>query len=240
MEKKSGLLPWQGRFLSALARPGVTTAALSVARSNGKSWLAAKLARDYLLGDRRDTEAVIVASSYAQAKVLFRYAVGMVREAGHDPSDRKAWRFRDYSNVALLRSLATGQAIRALGCDPKRAHGRVFGLALMDEPAQWPGGTRDAMLAAIDTGAGKVGSRIVGLEPARSGRIGVLPTGWPVCGRWCSVTPRGRTIPRTGCERSAALIHPSTTCPRSVRTCCASASGRRWTNRRGRGISRWR
>lgn len=171
-EKKSflGLIPWQARFLRGLAQPGVTTSALSIARSNGKSWLAARLARDYLLGDRRETEAVIVASSYAQAKVIFRYVVSMVREAGHDPADRKAWRFRDYSNTALLRNMATGQAVRALGCDPKRAHGRVYGLALLDEPAQWARGTRDAMLSAIDTGAGKVeGSKIVALGTRPAG-----------------------------------------------------------------------
>ena len=72
--------------------------------------------------------------------------------------------------TALLRNRETGQAIRALGCDPKRAHGRVFGLALLDEPAQWPRGSRDAMLSAIDTGAGKVeGSRIVALGTRPAG-----------------------------------------------------------------------
>ena len=169
-KKILGALPWQRRFLSGLARPGVTTAALSVARSNGKSWLAARLARDYLMSDRRDSEAVIVASSYVQAKIIYRYAVRMMRDAGHDPADRRAWHYRDSANVAVLRSQETGQAIRAISCDPKRAHGRVFGLALMDEPAQWPRGSRDSMLAALDTGAGKVvGSRIVAL--------GTRPTG---------------------------------------------------------------
>ncbi len=157
-------IPWQGRFLRGLSAPGVTTAALSVSRSNGKSWLAAKLARDYLLGDGLDSEAVIVASSYTQAKIIYRYVLRMVREAGNDPGDRTVWHYRDSANVALLRHRGTGQAVRALGCDPKRAHGRVFGLALMDEPAQWPRGSRDAMLSAIDTGAGKIeGSRIVAL-----------------------------------------------------------------------------
>lgn len=163
-------LPWQARFLRGLARRKVTTAALSVARSNGKSWLAAKLATDYLLGGRRDSEAVIVASSYTQAKVIFRYALAMAREAGHNPEDRAAWWYRDSVTAALLRNRETGQAIRALGCDPKRAHGRVFGLALMDEPAQWPRGSRDAMLSAIDTGAGKVeGSKVVALGTRPAG-----------------------------------------------------------------------
>ena len=162
--------PWQDRFLRGLARSGVTTAALSVARSNGKSWLAAKLAVDYLLSDRLDSEAVIVASSYSQAKVIYRYALGMVREAGHDYTDGAKWWYRDSVATALLRSRETGQAIRALGCDPRRAHGRVFGLALLDEPAQWPPGTRDSMLSAIDTGAGKVeGSKIVALGTRPAG-----------------------------------------------------------------------
>ena len=164
------VLPWQGRFLRGLARDGVTTAALSVGRSNGKSWLAAKLARDYLLGGQPDSEALIVASSYTQSKVIYRYGLGLVREAGHDPTDRAAWWYRDGANVALLRDRKTGRAIRAISCDPKRAHGRVFGLALLDEPAQWPRGSRDAMLSAIDTGAGKVvGSRIVALGTRPAG-----------------------------------------------------------------------
>ena len=163
-------LPWQGRFLRGLARPGVRTAALTVARSNGKSWLAAKLARDYLLGDRRDSEALIVASSYTQAKVIFRYALRMVEDAGHDPTDRGEWWYRDSVTTALLRSRKTGLAIRAIGSDPRRAHGRVYGLGLIDEPAQHPPGSRDAMLSAIRTGAGKVlGTKIVALGTRPAG-----------------------------------------------------------------------
>lgn len=154
-------LPWQARFLRGVR--GVRTAALTVPRSNGKTYLAARMARDYLLGPERDSECVIVASSYGQAKVLYRYAVQMVRAEGHNPDDRKEWQFQDSSNRGLLRSRRTGQSIRALGCDPQRAHGRRFGLALLDEPAQWPN-TRDEMLAAIQTGAGKIeASRIVAL-----------------------------------------------------------------------------
>ena len=135
-----------------------------MARSNGKSWLAARLARDYLLDGAADSEVVLVASSYSQAKIIFRYAVRMVRESGRDPDDRRRWYLRDAANVALLRDKLTGRAIRALSCDPRRAHGRVFGMALLDEPAQWPRGSRDAMLAAIRTGTGKVsGSKVVAL-----------------------------------------------------------------------------
>ena len=107
---------------------------------------------------------MIVASSYTQAGVIYRYALRMMEAAGEDLADRACWQFQDSSTTALLRSRASGRAVRALGCDPRRAHGRKFGLALLDEPAQWPPGTRDSMLAAIRTGAGKVeGSKIVAL-----------------------------------------------------------------------------
>ena len=157
-------LPWQQRVLRGVARPGVRTAALSVGRSNGKTFLAAALAVDYLLSDRRDSECLIVASSYTQAKTLYRYALKMVEERGHDITDRGGWWYRDSVSTALLRSRETGMAIRALGCDPRRAHGRVYGLALLDEPSQWPPGTSDAMLSAIETGIGKVeGGRIIAI-----------------------------------------------------------------------------
>ena len=163
-------IPWQGRFLRGLRKPDVRTAALSVGRSNGKSWLAARLAADYLRDGAPDSECVIVASSFTQAVVIYRYTVSMVEAMGEDLADRSRWQYQDSSTTALLRCRSTGRAVRALGCDPRRAHGRKFGLALLDEPAQWPPGTRDSMLSAIRTGSGKVeglaktgGSKIVAL-----------------------------------------------------------------------------
>ena len=157
-------IPWQARFLRGLRRPDVRTAALSVARSNGKSWLAGRLAADYLRDGAPDSECVIVASSYTQATVIFRYVAAMVEDAGEDLADRSLWQYQDSTTTALIRNRSTGRAVRALGCDPRRAHGRKFGVALLDEPAQWPPGTRDGMLAAIRTGAGKVeGSKVVAL-----------------------------------------------------------------------------
>ena len=183
-------LPWQARFLRGLRRPGVRTAALSIARSNGKSWLAGRLAADFLLAEgERDAEAVIVASSYQQAKVCYRYALGMLREAGHDLDDRKAWVLRDSMSVGLVRRNSTGRAIRALGCDPKRAHGRIIGLAIADEPAQWPGGTSEAMLSALRTGLGKIaGSRMIA--------IGTQPA---VAGHWFAEGIQGSTEPKKPC-----------------------------------------
>ena len=62
-------IPWQARFLRGLRRPEVRTAALSVSRSNGKSWLAARLAADYLSDGAPDSECVIVADRYKRAEL---------------------------------------------------------------------------------------------------------------------------------------------------------------------------
>ena len=50
---------------------------------------------------------------------------------------------------------ATGQRVRCLGSDPRRAHGAAPSLILLDEPAQWPDTSSDRMLAALRTAAGK-------------------------------------------------------------------------------------
>ena len=42
------LKPFQRRFVSAVLRPGITRAALSLPRGNGKSWLAGYLASEAL------------------------------------------------------------------------------------------------------------------------------------------------------------------------------------------------
>ena len=165
-------IPWQARFLRAIARPEVTTAALSLARSGGKSWLAAKLAADYLLADGPPSECLVVASSYTQAGIIFDYALALARKEGVKPESRSKWVYRDSVNTSLLRSKRTGRAIRCMGSDPRRAHGRKFGLGLMDEPAQWPPAKRDKLLAAFETGLGKVpGAKLIalGTRPASAG-----------------------------------------------------------------------
>lgn len=158
------LYPWQKRFLRGLVRPGVRTAALSMARSNGKSWMAAKVCRDYLMGERRDSEALIVAHDLRQAKVILKYVAGILRAEGHDLTDRARWTHRDSVTQGLIRDLSTGQAVRAMSGNPKSLHGRVFGLCCIDEPREHERGQRDDLLAAVTTGMGKVGgSRVIAL-----------------------------------------------------------------------------
>ena len=152
------ILPWEKKFIrGSFATRG--TAALSVARGNGKSALVAGIAcaivdpAGPLHGTRR--EAVAVASSFSQSRIIFEDVLAFLR-ARHDLSDRTIWRTQDSENRAMVEYRPTGARVRTIGSDPSKAHGLRPALVLADEPAQWDSAKRDRMLAAIRTGLGKV------------------------------------------------------------------------------------
>ena len=159
------LLPWQRRFLrGAFAVEG--DAALSVARGNGKSTLVAAIACAVVDGPLRQprAEVVCVASSFTQGKIIFEHVVGFLDALGRPLADRRLWRIQDSQNSATLEHRATGARVRCIGSDPKRAHGLSALLVLADEGSQWEATKRDAMLAALRTGMGKLdGSRLIAL-----------------------------------------------------------------------------
>ena len=159
------VLPWEARFIRGAFR-SKGDAALSVGRGNGKSALVAGIAcavadpAGPLHGRRR--EAVCVASSFGQGRIIFEDALAMLREKTGLP--RRAWRVQDSANTATIEHRDSGARIRCIGSDPKRAHGLRPALALLDEPAQWEAAKSEKMLAAIRTGLGKVpGSRLIAL-----------------------------------------------------------------------------
>ena len=161
------VLPWEKRFIMGAFR-GPGDSALSVARGNGKSALVAAIATAVvdpagpLTGNRR--EVLCVASSFSQARVVFEDVLYFLRGAGCDLGNRKVWRLQDSQNMATVEYKPTGARCRALGGDPRRAHGLRPALALLDEPAQWDPAKSERLLSAIKTGLGKVpGSRLIAL-----------------------------------------------------------------------------
>ena len=160
------VLPWEARFVRGAFRVR-GPAALSVARGNGKSALVAGIATAVvnpsgpLHGRRR--EAVCVASSFEQGRVIFEDVLHFLRET-HDLGDRRTWRVQDSANRATVEHRASGSRVRCIGSDPAKAHGLRPFLALCDEPAQWDSAKQDRMLAAIRTGLGKTPhSRMIAL-----------------------------------------------------------------------------
>ena len=69
------VLPYQRRFLDGAFAPGILRAGLTLSRGGGKSGLASALALDSIrpVGALHVTggETVVVASSFAQAKIIF-------------------------------------------------------------------------------------------------------------------------------------------------------------------------
>ena len=81
------LRAFQRAFIRGATAPGIDTAALSLPRGNGKSWLGGHLiARILDPADklfRPGTESVLLAASIEQARVVFRFARDMLGEDGY-------------------------------------------------------------------------------------------------------------------------------------------------------------
>lgn len=163
------LLPWQKRFVRGAFQQDVISAALSIARGNGKSTLVAGIACATLDGPLHEPRAqtIVCASSLNQGKVILDHVVEFmaakyprIRERHH----RDRWRLRDSSGIASIEDRRTGASVRVIGSDPRRAHGLAPKLVLADEPAQWPPGLAEGMRAALLTSMGKIqGSRMFAL-----------------------------------------------------------------------------
>ena len=158
------LLPWEKRFLGGAFRPDVSTASLSIGRGNGKTSLVSAIGAACVNGPlaRPRAEVVLVASSFGQAHIAFEHCLSFLAPA----IDGEPGRFRvlDPTNAASVEDRTTGARLRCLGSDPRRLHGLAPVLVLCDEPAQWPPGMADKMLAALLTAGGKqAGFRLVGL-----------------------------------------------------------------------------
>ena len=150
------LLPWQRRYLRGALAPGVSRSAVTCGRGNGKSGLVAGISTLYLGGPLAVPrgEVVVLASSFGQARAAigeqvlwFLGGVEKIREAG--------WRVEDNSNRFVVTT-QSGFRLSVMAADSRRAHGRPgIVAAILDEPAQWPPGVGEKLLAAITTSAGK-------------------------------------------------------------------------------------
>ena len=145
------LRPFQREFKRRAMAPGVDTAALSLPRGNGKSWLAADLLADALTPGhetfRPGTESVIVAASLEQARIPFRF----VRQRLEDTSE---YSFQDAGNRISIRHKPTNTRCRVIGSNGKTAMGLVqCPLVVADEPGAWEiiggGLVHDAIMTAM-------------------------------------------------------------------------------------------
>ena len=161
-------IPYQKKFIRGAFRDGVIRAGLSLARGGGKSGLASALCLDAIRPDgvlhRPGFEAVLIASSFSQAKIVFDAVKTSLELMGED----YAFRIRDQQNMADITHRKTKSRLRVAGADNRRAHGWRVNLIVGDEPSQW-GPRGESLASAIRTSLGKRrGARAVfiGTRPA--------------------------------------------------------------------------
>ena len=167
------LRPFQADFIRAATAPGIETAALSMPRGNGKSWLAGHLISRILNPDDElfvpGSESVLCAASIEQARIVFRFARQVLEERG-------GYRFLDSATRVAITHAASKTRLRVIGSNGKTAMGLVgCPWAICDEPGAWETNGGALLNDAIQTAMGKPGS------PMRAVYIGTLSpslSGW--------------------------------------------------------------
>ena len=167
------LRPFQRAFIRAATAPGIDTAALSLPRGNGKSWLAGHLVSRILdpadVLFRAGTESVLAAASIEQARIVFRFARETLEPSGE-------YRFLDSHTRIGITHRDTNTKLRVIGSNGKTAFGLVgCPWAVCDEPGAWEVNGGTLLHDAIETAKGKPGS------PLRALYIGTLApavSGW--------------------------------------------------------------
>ena len=160
------LFNWEKRFIRRAFAQDVSSAALSIARGNGKTALCAAIATCAIDGILRQSrgDTIIVASSLSQAKIAFDHVLAFLRARYGGALDKSVFQVNDTPQRASIVHRPSGAAVKCIGSDPKRAHGLAPTLILADEPAQWEAAKADRMIAALRTSMGKIeGARLIAL-----------------------------------------------------------------------------
>ena len=218
------VVPWQRRVLSAIVRPGVQTIAASCGRANGKTTLAALIARAYLPGGplyAPGRRVLVVSHSHDRAREVI--------------TDLEAWREDGWlvaNSHQAARVKAGGATVRALAANPRTILGIRADLLICDELAAWQQAER--LYSAIRTSLGKrPGSRLlaVGTRPiAGSGHIfDRLLSGGADVSMVYAASPEDEKAGRLGWRRTWAKANPSL----SVLPSLEAAIRREWAEAQG-------
>ena len=167
------LRPFQRRFLAKALAPGIDTAALSLPRGNGKSWLAAHILTRCLTPTDSlhvsGSEYLLCAASIDQARIVFRF----VREA-LEPSGE--FRFIDSATRLGIHHKETATRLKVLSSNGRTAMGIVGTRILVaDEPGSWEVNGGLLMHDALATASGKPFSP---LKVVYIGTLAPAVSGW--------------------------------------------------------------
>ena len=146
----------QKKFLRAFYQGGYKTYCLSMARGNGKSYLAAYILYDAIWPEsrhyRRGQEMVLLAASLKQAKVVFGYLRNWLAY-----TNQYSW--TDSSQEIKVIHKRDKTSVRVISSNGKTAMGIVnVPLLVGDEPGSWEVNGGHLMYEAIKGAQGKPGS----------------------------------------------------------------------------------
>ena len=140
------LAPYQRRWLRSVLRPGVRSAAMSVARGNGKSTLLAALSLWAVFDDEHSPQVAVVATTVSQAiRAVYGVAIAMVER---EPElDRRCVKFTAIGATRLTVPTTRGELF-PVSSDPAGLLGLDPSLAVCDEVGSQPQAAWDALLLA--------------------------------------------------------------------------------------------
>ena len=179
------LFKFQRQFIEQSMAPNIDTAALSIPRGNGKSWLAARILTGELKKRIPHQEYHLCAASIEQARKVYRFIKADLLPR---PLKRGRWRFIDSTTrIGITYEDEHGDALTkltVLSSKGKTAMGIVGCPVLVaDEPGSWEVIGGELMYDAIQTAQGKPGS------PLKVIYIGTI---WPShSGWWPELIHRG-------------------------------------------------
>lgn len=184
--ERVGLASFQKRFIEGALADGVSIAALSVGRGNGKTALAAGLAATHLAGlwdDQPQREVPLAARTRDQGAIAYNFALSFLQSMnlpGRILTRRNPMyeiEYEDGNGPHLLKVVpSTGKAVL----------GGSATFAVLDERAAWM--TRgDELEAAILTSLGKRGGRAVIISTSAPDDINAFS-------RWLDSPPSGTYV----------------------------------------------
>ena len=162
MRRVLSLERFQRRFLTSALKPGVQSAALSMARGNGKSTLSAYIALESLRPGSAlfapGVENHLVAAALAQSR---RTTFAILRRMLDESGRAGEYKVADSAQAAHIIHTASRTKLSVLPASGKSAMGLVnCALLIADEPASWKERDGELMHDAIEGAHGKPGGNL--------------------------------------------------------------------------------
>lgn len=227
------LAGFQLDFIEGFLAEGVTVGALSVARGNGKSAVAAGLAVTHLLGDwgaQPQREVVVSARTRDQAAIAFGFARSYVEALGIPATIRKS------PLLEIEIDAPDGpHRLKAMPSTGKAVLGGSATFAVLDERAAWMTSRGAEMEAAVLTSLGKRGGRCAIISTSAADDANDFS-------RWLDTPPSGCYVQEHraldlayALDDPAALLQANPGCPEGIGATMAwlQAAGRQAAERGG-------